>query len=245
MLDAYLRKGAQLPTELKAEIGSRRVIEDAITSTLFTPLRFMSPANVGQIVTIILGASDRRVADCCQVNLWPQLPRSQIKPSSRYVEPDLIVNLQYGTLNELLVFEIKWDAVLDVSQQKAQVVSSLIAMPATSVLRHISLVKFATPDALRYQSSHVRQWSSVLRDLQEAGRARPEISNVVAEWCHDAALLLRKLGIGAFEGLSTIRMRATACRHVDLSLRRFKWADLRSVDLITPRFATAQEKKCP
>lgn len=233
MLDAFLRKGAQLPTELGAEVGSRRVIEDAITSTLFTPLRFMSPPDVSQILSIVIGENDRRVADECRVDLWPRLPSYSSKSSSSYVEPDLIVNLQYGSLKEVLVFEIKWDAMLDVRQQRAQVASCTASIPATSRLRHISLVKYATLDALRYKSSHVRQWSSVLRDLKVAGDAPSDISRVAAEWCCDAALLLRKLGIGAFEGLHAVPIRPIPQKSFAFALRRFRWTDLRSVGLTT------------
>jgi hypothetical protein len=54
MLDAYLRKGASLPTHNGGDTV-RRVIEDAITSTLFTPLRFMGPSDVGQIISLLTG----------------------------------------------------------------------------------------------------------------------------------------------------------------------------------------------
>src|SRR5438046_1933838 len=95
MLDAYLRKGARLPTQNSVDTG-RRVIEDAITSTLFTPLRFMAAADVGQIVCLLTGTKENNLADAVEVKLWPRVvPASNLR-NSQFVEPDILVDLHYA-----------------------------------------------------------------------------------------------------------------------------------------------------
>lgn len=233
MLDAYLRKGAQLPSEQRAESGRRRVIEDAITSTLFTPLRFMSPSDVRRIVAIILGIGELGPAETCHVKLWRKFPAASGLNNSDFVEPDLVIDFHRANITARVVFEVKWDDMLKASQLESQVASCCIDLKTRDTLDHVAIVKYADVDALNFRQSRVLQWSSILRVLRAVGERSDSDSRTVIEWCRDAGLLLSKLGIGTFEGLRVVPIRKVSRQVVAPMLRRFKWGGLKPVPQTT------------
>src|ERR1700686_11697 len=88
MLDAFLRKRAQLPPELRAG-GAQLIVEDAITSTLFTPISFMGASDVHQVISLLLGRSDIPVPETCKVTLWPTFEAVAGYKNLQSVEPDV------------------------------------------------------------------------------------------------------------------------------------------------------------
>jgi hypothetical protein len=226
----YLRKGARLPTQNSVDAG-RRFVEDAITSTLFTPLRFMAAADVGQIVTLLLGARETRSADASEVKLWPRLLPAPNSNNTRFVEPDIIVDLHYAGAMARTVIEIKWDAVLGREQAEAQVRSCASGLKPGTAFDHISIVKFADLQALKYHGTSVRQWYDILRDLKDGllGRLTTVRSKASLEWCHDAVLFLERLGIGTFVGFGKINLREVQ-RDIPIPIfTRFAWTALRPI----------------
>jgi hypothetical protein len=228
MLDAYLRKGAQLPTERRPDLG-RRVIEDAITSTLFTSVRFMSPLHVSQVLSLLFDA-EVQIPLTCDVTLWRRFPAASGDDNVREVEPDIVFDLHYVDHIARSVIEIKWDDVLRFGQVRAQVGSARVGLERTDALRHLSIVKFADLEVYRFEGTKLRQWTSILSDMKRAGSEKTESSEkVFIEWCRDAALLLERLGIGTFKGFGDLVMQPVA-RHAPVPLlRQFAWADLKAV----------------
>lgn len=230
MLDAYLRKGAQLPTE-PAPNGRRRVIEDAITSTLLTPLRFMAPADAAKILSLLIG-SEIAPPITCKLTLWPKHNvASRENSNTSFVEPDVVVDLAYSDRTARLIIEIKWDDVLHVSQVEAQFASAASDSNMRGNVCHVCIVKLADLAVFQSRKTKVRQWSGVLSDLDRAvsWRNQMSISEAAVSWCRDAARFLEKLGIGSFVGFGKLALVPIRRQFSAAALFRYAWADLRPV----------------
>lgn len=234
MLDAYLRKGAQLPIEARTDVG-RRIIEDAITSTLFTPVRFMAPSDVAKIISLLSGVEQIWIPGSCDVRLWPRFPAPRGHKNVHHVEPDIVVDLLREQRKIRTVIEIKWNDVLRVEQVEAQARSASADLRQGDTFRHLSIVKFAELEVFKSRNTQVREWSDILRDLKQAATQRRHESESVINWCKDAALFLEKLGIGTFTGFGDINLRAITQVN-PIVLRQFAWADLKAVDRMREQF---------
>ncbi|WP_377828798.1 hypothetical protein ACFKHW_37655 [Bradyrhizobium lupini] len=228
MLDAYLRKGAALPTE-PALAGHRRVIEDAITSTLLTPVRFMCTQDAIRILSLLVGSAIEQ-PNACNLILWPKYRASPSSSNAYFVEPDVVVDLHYQDRVDRIVIEIKWDDVLHLNQVRSQLESAATDLESPDSVRHFCLVKFADVEVFQSKITTVRQWSEVLKDLRQAASETNQAgaSDASIDWCYDAVKLLERLGIGSFVGLGTLSL-VPLNRAFSFALRRFAWADLNAV----------------
>lgn len=230
MLDAYLRKGAALPTEPALD-GRRRVIEDAITSTLLTPVRFMHSQDAIRVLSLLAGVEFEK-PNACELRLWRKFDSVLTTLNANSVEPDVVADLRYQDRVHRIVIEVKWDDVLHLNQVQSQLASTAADIETPSSVRHFSLVKFADDEVLRFKATTVRQWSEVLKDLKQvAGEANQTVApDALASWCQDAAKLLQRLGIGSFSGLAVLPL-VPINRYSDgaVTLRKFGWADLNPV----------------
>src|SRR5436305_1180900 len=142
MLDAYLRKAARLPTDAQDTEG-RRVVEDVITSCLFTPLKFMSPDNVVEVLSWFVGLRHRGMIDRCEVEFWPRFASANESTNLFSVEPDIIVNYMSEGCRYRVIIEIKWDAVLTRQQLENQLASCVENLRIGINCFHVSIVKNA------------------------------------------------------------------------------------------------------
>jgi hypothetical protein len=228
MLDAFVRKRSDVPTKLRAD-GAQLIVEDAITSALFTPVRFMSPADVSKIVALLAGESDTREPDWASVQLWPMLDVAPGYRNKRYVEPDVLIDLHYGDRTLRIVIEVKWDAIFGDDQVEMQIASASLDLKTGDKLQHLSIVKYGGGDAQAGGGSRVRQWSSILVDLISAksravGSPRPIC---FVEWCQSAASFLRMQGIGGFNGINVLQLKDV--ERLTGFLETFPWATLKPV----------------
>ena len=98
--------------------------EDAITSMVFTPLRFMKPDQALNCLELILTrqlANLRRSRSISSFSLkfWPEGLRS----NSRRCEPDLVARLEFTEGPSLMIIgEMKWDSYPSKAELEAQIV---------------------------------------------------------------------------------------------------------------------------
>jgi hypothetical protein len=245
MLDAYIRKGAHLPIDPRPDVR-RRVIEDAITSTLFTPIRFMPPSHASQILSLLSGNQAIPVPQSCNVELWRKFPAALAPDANETIEPDVVFDLHYAESTARTAIEIKWDDVLRIDQVRAQVGSGDLDLRAGDTFQHLSIVKFADVETFGFPKTKVREWPGILKDLKQAGnsgRIESKSKNVI-RWCRDVALFLERLGIGSFEGFGHLTLRSvTQGIHVPV-LRQFAWAELRSVRRVGTQLNFTKDSPC-
>lgn len=213
MLDAYLRKGARLPTEAS---DGRRVIEDAITSTLFSPLKFMTPRDAGHILSWLTGARRSEEAEVLGIQLWPRFAVDGESANQYTIEPDLVVDGRLNGEPFRWIIEVKWDAVLLRHQVEDQV---KFCTRGLSGWRHISLIKSAELAAFEFPDTTIIQWNQALGLLQYVlGSNAPESASLT--WCRDAIGFLEKLGVGTFEGFGRLDLAPVTVEAIDLSIWR-------------------------
>ncbi|MBR0879339.1 hypothetical protein ABIF65_002177 [Bradyrhizobium japonicum] len=212
MLDAYLRKGARLPTEAS---DGRRVIEDVITSTVFSPLKFMTPREAGQILSWLTGAHREEEAGVHSVQLWPRFEVDGASTNQYTIEPDLVIDGVLKGQPFRWIIEVKWDAVLLRHQIEDQV---RICTKDLRGWRHISLIKSAELAAFDSQTTII-QWNQTLAILQDVLRSNAaEGASLI--WCRDAIKFLEKLGVGTFKGFGLLDLAPVTTEEMDLSVWR-------------------------
>jgi hypothetical protein len=114
MLDAFVSKGVRHILPMRGTERVRNQNEDAITSMVFTPLRFMSARDSLICLKMILPSLDARVAErsilSTSIELWPAKLRDS---RGRRVEPDLRAELQFSDGSSLIVIgEMKWESLI-------------------------------------------------------------------------------------------------------------------------------------
>jgi len=118
MLDAFNKKHVRRILARSGTEHSNEMNEDAITSMVFTPLRFMERNKALSCFKVILGShlSDRlqsRVVASFSLELWPRGIRiaSNIVAKETRCEPDLVAHIHFDEGPPLvLVGEMKWDS---------------------------------------------------------------------------------------------------------------------------------------
>jgi hypothetical protein len=125
MLDAFLRKGVR---KILTRNG-RNMDEDAITSMVFTPLRFMEPEEALNCLRLIL---TRQLADLTRsrrvsafsLEFWPKGLRSiSATGANTRCEPDLVATVKFNDAPPLIIVgEMKWDSYPSKAELEAQIV---------------------------------------------------------------------------------------------------------------------------
>jgi hypothetical protein len=110
VLDAFVKKNVRRILLTRTAEHQNDKNEDAITSMVFTPLRFMSAENALSCFQLIFPELDKLTcgerAESAKIELWPSL-----KHLKRRVEPDLLAKFRFSRREPLtLVGEMKWDS---------------------------------------------------------------------------------------------------------------------------------------
>src|SRR5258708_8944268 len=145
MLDAFIWKGVR-----RIWTGNgRKMDEDAITSMVFTPLRFMEPEEALNCLRLIL---TRQLADLTRsrrvsafsLEFWPKGLRSISATGAKTrCEPDLVATAEF---NEgppvIIVGEMKWDSYRSKAELEAQIVRERNAIKETNPKADILMFAF-------------------------------------------------------------------------------------------------------
>jgi hypothetical protein len=116
MLDAFVTKGVRRILLTRTAEHDYNKNEDAITSMVFSPLRFMSAEDAFACLKAILPNLPTRMAgrlvSSMNVELWPSVPVGDTR-----VEPDLRVEVRFADHSSLsLIGEMKWDSAITTEQ---------------------------------------------------------------------------------------------------------------------------------
>lgn len=204
MLDAFNKKNVRrlLVTRTSEHIPQRN--EDAITSMVFTPLRFMQFADAHKCLELLFNERFPHGDGCSSaiqqldIELWPRIRNPQVG----VCEPDLVVKIHYVTdCRIILVGEMKWEWRLSASDLNAQ------------LRRQKEATEHAEPDAkvfpfaiVSYKTHEhgncefpVFTWKDVHRQLQ---LPRHISSLIVRRWCESITEFLHKAEQTVFAGFS-------------------------------------------
>lgn len=211
MLDAFNRKGVRSILAPRSP-GARAQNEDAITSMVFTPWRYMAASDVLSAIDIVLGPVVRRQIgersiDAVEVLLWPAGLSAVAgdREEKRRREPDLVVRLEGAPGYELVIVgEMKWDLyppATDLAEQVNQQRKAIRGWRGRACdISSFALVRSEKPEYARLGVA-VLSWTELHRRLAAFCRADGSPS-AVRTWAADVARFLTLAERAIFTGFS-------------------------------------------
>lgn len=210
MLDAFNKKGVRRVLSRSGIEHSNEKNEDAITSMVFTPLRFMERTQALKCFEVIFGRklSDRLkspVLASFLLELWPRELRTTSNKLAKETrcEPDLVVRIGFTKGPSLLIVgEMKWDSYPSKTELENEINREKAALQSENPNADIwifSLVKYkkAGFDDL---PCHMLSWTEFHRKLNECRNDAPPAS-AYRTWIEDVSAFLTLAEQTIFTGI--------------------------------------------
>ena len=210
MLDAFIKKNVRRILTTKDHENEKN--EDAITSMVFTPLRFMSAQDalacfsdgLLDLQKILLGREPKSHT----IDLWPQGMKARINSGEidTRCEPDVVAEFQFHSGRPLLlVGEMKWAPVArallqaEVSRQAEATRKGSKSKIARDVF-HFTIVKHPpTFTKVQIGSDSLQTWKAVHSSLRNLDNVSAK-SSAVAQWADLVSQFLEAAEQLIFEG---------------------------------------------
>jgi len=212
MLDAFNIKNVRRVLAPRSHEHLKQANEDAITSMVFTPLRFMTAHAAFECLELILPGLDscrrgRNLRDH-KVELWKAGLQAQGWAGTLHtrVEPDLLVRFWFDDGAPLTVIgEMKWDWDIALDALKTEVSRQCDAVAGAH--RGDELFSFVLLRQLRQAQNMgpwncAIEWFSVHRNLSRALRSGAFASGPVWEWLSSVSTFLVGAERATFSGIS-------------------------------------------
>lgn len=208
MLDAFLKKGATQILASSEHTNNKN--EDAITSMVFTPLRFMNAKNALQCLQLILanaltGHIGSRTLKSVSLELWPRGLRSRSISAGKHTrcEPDLLAKIQFNAGPGLVVVgEMKWDSYPSASQLATEIAREKAAV--SDISNDVDILAFAlvkyVGKGFEKLKCELMSWTDVHRKLDDFLRSGPPNSACRA-WALNISEFLTRAELTIFTGI--------------------------------------------
>ena len=175
--------------------------EDAITSMIFTPLRFMSTHDVFACLIGILPGLSARVAarsiSSVRVELWPSIAVGNTR-----IEPDLRAVLQFADGGSLVLLgEMKWESSIAAEQLRRE--KTCVDANSGYIFAIVKSRGAATAQGLG--CNELRTWKEIHRSVRELSASHLPTSSV-EDWAILVAGFLQiaeQLVFGGFDDIAT------------------------------------------
>jgi hypothetical protein len=212
MLDAFNKKGVRRVLSRSGIQHSNEKNEDAITSMVFTPVRFMEWDEALRCLDVIFGSklSDRlksRVLTSFSLELWPSGLRTASNTLAKQTrcEPDLVAYISFSAGPPLLIVgEMKWDSYPSKTELENEISREKAALQSKNPNADIlifSLVKYVRAgfDELPCQ---ILSWTEFHRRLNEYLEFAPQASSY-RMWIEDVSAFLTLAEQTIFTGIKS------------------------------------------
>ncbi|MGE0749176.1 MAG: hypothetical protein AB7K64_01145 [Variibacter sp.] len=220
MLDAFLKKNVRKILLTRTSTHASAKNEDAITSMVFTPLRFMEPRNVLSCLAAFLPELENAVSllspESCSLELWPQGLKAAAyeEQIETRCEPDLLVRFKLPGGDSLTILgEMKWDWLPRKEEICSQIERerSAISKPSVSNVQRppfvFAVLKYQPPyEAREIGCDELLTWRDVHRRLTKV-RTAPFANHIVREWAASICKFLtlaEQLIFTGFEGVCSL-----------------------------------------
>lgn len=178
MLDAFIKKHVRKILARSGTEHSNEKNEDAITSMVFTPLRFMAVEDALNCLKVIFrnepsGLWSRR-ASTFSLELWPSGIRGTSHSGAKATrcEPDLVAKLSFDHGRDLVVVgEMKWDSYPskdELGREVKREQEALRTLNAEADLLTFALVKYLRKDFDKLPCNVLLSWTEFHRRLNES-----------------------------------------------------------------------------
>lgn len=212
MLDAFNIKNVRRVLAPRSHEHLNQANEDAITSMVFTPLRFMTAKAAFECLGLMLPGLDdcrrgRNLKDHkvefwktgLQAQGWAGIPHTR-------VEPDLLVRFWFdGGAPLTVIGEMKWDwdIALDALETEVRRQRDAVAgAQRDDTLFSFVLLRQLRPTRNTSPWNCAIDWFSVHRDLSRALRSGEFASGPVWEWLSSVSAFLIRAERATFSGMS-------------------------------------------
>jgi hypothetical protein len=210
VLDAFIKKGVRKIVLSQPDEHAHAHNEDAITSLVFSPIRYMETNDAMRTFKIFLLEEEfgvlyaaRRVVSV-SLDLWPRSFRATSSNGGAITraEPDLLLKLSFsdGT-NAAVVGEMKWEWELPLSEIQSQINREVSAVQAA--LPGFEVFSFGIVTSWRNDFAHLNSkiitWTEFHRRLQ-AATVTNKPDDPVAHWASDVCKFLTKANLTVFNG---------------------------------------------
>jgi hypothetical protein len=211
MLDAFNKKGVRKILGRSGLDHTNEKNEDAITSMVFSPLRYMSILEALSCFKAFLGPNfisqlSDRTLKTMNIQLWPGGLRAYSAAASKVTrcEPDLVARLTFDRGRPLIIVgEMKWDSFPTASELQAEIDrerAALLAEYLEHELFSFALVKYVKNEFLNL-ASRVLSWTEFHRELEtRKGGAVPQSASLA--WLKDVSSFLTRAEQSIFLGIS-------------------------------------------
>jgi hypothetical protein len=212
MLDAFIRKRVR---KILTRNG-RNMDEDAITSMVFTPLRFMGPEEALNCLKLILTSQladltrSRRVS-AFSFEFWPKGLRSISATGAKTrCEPDLMARFEFSDGPPVIIVgEMKWDSYPSKAELEAQIARERTAIkevnPKAEILM-FAFVKFKKQyvegDGFNRAGCQVFEWNEFHQVLNRYLGTSPAQNSAQRRWASDISEFLICAEQAIFTGIN-------------------------------------------
>jgi hypothetical protein len=210
MLDAFNRKGVRkILAAHNSEEHTNDKNEDAITSMVFTPLRFMTPQDAFKSLELAFCKKNPWIrtgtVSSFSINLWPRRYRTQ---AGSRCEPDFVAEIGFENEYPLIIIgEMKWDAGTaqleeQMKKQRMAVRTEFEKTFLAADFYSLALVKDKKGLQDIGKDAVVVTWASLLEHLRhfsgehEDSRARWQM------WAKEIVEFLGRAELSIFEGMT-------------------------------------------
>jgi hypothetical protein len=207
MLDAFLKKNVRRFLATREHSNDRD--EDAITSMVFTPLRFMTPQAALGCFSAFMALElepfiKRRLPVRAEILLWPSgmtAPQLLTGQETR-CEPDILAKFSFGTGEDLILLgEMKWAMVAEQSlrlqiERERIAVEDKYPKPAHNIFK-FAIVKYRGLNKKDVGCDALLTWSHVHSRLRTIG---PSTESAIQQWISLVADFLSAAEQLVFEG---------------------------------------------
>lgn len=199
MLDAFVKKNVRRVLVKRSQEHINDKNEDAVTSMVFTPLKFMSAENAFACLQAVaprcLGEAANRKIRSLEIELWPLLK----DPQGRYIEPDLQAKIEFEDGEPIiLIGEMKWDSAV----QPDQIARERRIAKNAKVLAIVKSAGKHDEDSL--QCDELCTWTAVNGRISKLQSGRPSPTSPTQFWATLVSSFLKKAEQTIFQGFDHI-----------------------------------------
>jgi hypothetical protein len=173
MLDAFVKKHVRRILLTRAAEHQNNKNEDAITSMVFTPIRFMAAEDAFMCLKAILPQLPARLAGrsatSVKIELWPSIAVGDVR-----VEPDLRAEVQFMDGSPLVMIgEMKWESVIT----KEQILRETEAVKGKDAYIFAIVKSRRSSTAVELGCDELRTWTDVHRSVLELSSSHLPVRN--------------------------------------------------------------------
>lgn len=222
----------------KKKLSQDQIREDALTSSVFSPINQFDQATKWRIASQLLirdlfsenetlKSIETKIPSECKIELWPRLRTS----GDRSVEPDAIITFRFdGNVSIAILIEVKWKAPLGEKQLSRQR-DAFITTRGTSAKAFQALIVKDISDAVNADASQsdnpeslsIRTWREIYQNLHRIEALSSPNDIPLKHWLSELNSAFRTMYPPPFKGFFSInKMSPVKWKYAEFHFKKLK-----------------------